>query len=234
MRVKFVALAVSLAAGISANCAPSSAAEAGEAPKPMLVQGFEKTEGTPARVWATDAEYEIHSIASVEEPGAPQGSRCMKVDVTLKTGTYFYLGGPMRVRPEGGLALEGQIRLVSGWPKGVRIKLGAMYDDPQSGKRGRLNAQQAAAITTDGNGEGWKAVKAELGWLGDVSEVAHSQAWVVMLNGNFKGQRLTFFVDELQLHGKVVRNLDGKIKAWRDRQAAAPAATNADKDTTAP
>src|SRR4051794_26044132 len=131
MKLRCSLATVSLCLAAGTIVVPPPAAGAPEDPIPASFhQGFEGKESRPAKVLAADGAYEIHEIASVEDSAAAEGAQSLRVDITLKSGSYLYLSGPMRVRPLGSSTLSARVRLDSPWPERMRLQMGAGFDDP--------------------------------------------------------------------------------------------------------
>lgn len=224
MKTWIVAVGLGISIGVPALADGGTGLDGSQTAKPVYHQGFEKAGAPPVRVWSTNATYEAHQLAVLEDPNAPEGTHALKVDITLKSGSYLYILGPMRVRPDGTLSLTGRFRLGEALPKGVQVRFGVGYDDPAANTKGNVRWTETVKFGT-AVGD-WTPLKTELGWLSGVSGVAHTQGWALLITGQFNGQRITFSVDDLQAQGGVVTNLEVLLAAWKKKSVDAATGQN--------
>jgi len=209
LRGYLAALCVCLAT-VGVAVSRTGASDAADSAPATFRQGFELREERPARVLAADGAYEIHEIAAQDDPQAVEGARSLKVDLTLKSGSYLYLCGPMRVRPEGPLSLEARVRLDSPWPQRMRLQLGAGYDDPAADRNGRL----LRGLRIDTDADGWLPLGVDLAPIAATSEIAHTQTWVLLITGRFAGERIQLSLDDIRLQGTVTADLNSLLRQW--------------------
>ncbi|NLB95083.1 MAG: hypothetical protein GX785_05165 [Armatimonadetes bacterium] len=227
MRALVFAMLACIAPFLTLPCSGAPARE----PLPLkpftYVEDFE--EPRQMVVWATNGKQEIH-FSGVTEEKAFSGKRSYKLDVTIREGAYHYFGIRLpRVPCEGELKLSGRL-WVEALPQGARAGLGYNIILPPSQHSGC-----AAVETIDRPTPEWKAVSGDLvaagkqtatGVIGrhtaemDGSEVApFLELWSVPIWAT-AGQRITLYVDDVRIEGRVP-DADAFAAAAQERFTAA-------------
>jgi hypothetical protein len=193
------------------------------------VEGFET--GTPKlELWASNGSPpEVHFNGVTDEQAA-EGKRCLKLDVTLGDGSYYYFGLPLRVPCAGELVLTAKVAVAPGSTASVGFGTNMIYPPSQhSGCRPFYSFDKP-------NGE-WQTVSADLvrtgrdgaaGVMSGYTATLKGQdvgvfldRWALFLTGS-KGQRATVYIDDLRVTGRVpdVKQYEASVQAAFDKATA--------------
>ncbi|NLC59554.1 MAG: hypothetical protein GX774_22170 [Armatimonadetes bacterium] len=198
-------LAAAILLGVSVACG------AAEMPlRPFSYQeGFEGDAPAVAQ-WASNGESEVHFLGPTEEQ-AFTGKRSLKLDVTLKSGSYHYWGVPVPVPCLGKLRLSARVRLVEG--NTATVGFGANYLFPPSRHSGCAPVESGNAPAPE-----WKLVECDLvataSAVADAVMATHTgtaqgedvtprlDRWAIFITGS-AGQRATLYLDDIRIEGEV-------------------------------
>jgi hypothetical protein len=191
-------------------------------------EGFES--GRPSfGIWAKNAEEpcEVHFAGPTDEK-AFAGKKSLKLDLTLRDGSYCYWGTPVKVPAAPGLKLSGYLYVDQIAP-GLNVGLGWNVDLPPSRHSGCSTIDTLRAPTGD-----WRRFEVDLGEIGErtarrVVGSPHVFRYLnriaVMFTGNFgPGRRAVVYVDELKITGWLPDDYEASMQAEIDRAMAAQAA----------
>ncbi|HHX41871.1 MAG TPA: DUF4091 domain-containing protein [Armatimonadetes bacterium] len=232
MRALVFAVLACIAPSLTSPCSGAAAARQPLPLKPFTyVEDFEQ----PCQmvVWATNGKQEVH-FSGVTEEKAFSGKRSYKLDVTIREGAYHYFGIRLpRVPCAGELRLSGRL-WVEALPKGARAGLGYNIILPPSQHSGCSTVGTINSPTPE-----WKALSGDLVAAGkqtasnvigrytagmDGSEVApFLELWSVPIWAA-PGQRITLYVDDVRIEGRVPDG-DAYAAAAGERFMAARART---------
>ncbi len=195
--------------GMTALCAVclSMLASANAAPY-RYHEDFEKAD--PVKFWVSNGKYEVHFKGLTDE-AAHSGKKSLKLDVTLKSGTYFYWQVPVRIPVAGSLRFTGWIKIVE--PSNARVGLGPNFQFPPT----RHSGCGPIESVTDTKGE-WRKISGELaedaqtradtvmrryvaGATGE-NVVVIMDRWGIFVLGR-RGQRLVCYIDDVTIEGDV-------------------------------
>ena len=231
MRALVFAVLACIAPSLTSPCSGAAAARQPLPLKPFTyVEDFEQ----PCQmvVWATNGKQEVH-FSGVTEEKAFSGKRSYKLDVTIREGAYHYFGIRLpRVPCAGELRLSGRL-WVEALPKGARAGLGYNIILPPSQHSGcstvgrsTVRPRVEGAVGRPG-GCGKQTASNVIGRYTagmDGSEVApFLELWSVPIWAA-PGQRITLYVDDVRIEGRVPDG-DAYAAAAGERFMAARART---------
>ncbi len=171
--------------------------------------GFENDED-PVREWVSNGEYEVN-FKGVTDERASEGQQSFKLDVTLKSGSYFYWHVPVRYPAEGELKFSA--RISTGEEHNARTQLGVNWIYPPTRHSG---------IGTFGTVEEpmdeWKLIEGDVAAGGKQNAEGIMSRWVAGAEGEHvgryvdrwgifirgkPGQRAVIYIDNVQFEGQV-------------------------------
>ncbi len=201
-------------------------------------QGFEEAEVTMT-CWASNGEHEVNTCGVTDEQAAG-GKRSLKLDVSLKDGTYHYFGVVHSVPCAGRLKLSAKVLVAKGTT--CRIGFGTNMRYPPTRHTGCSPHQ-----TFEGPTDGWQTVEIDLvergrhgahrvmgghtAFLHGDDVGAYLDRWSLFILGG-QGRRAVVYVDDVRIEGEVPspadykkridarwhgaqKRLDKQLDAWR-------------------
>ena len=187
----------------------AAAAAAAELRPFSYLEGFEGAL-PQVKLWAKNGESTVNAIAATSEQ-AFEGTKSLKLDVTLKGGSYHYWGVPMRVACDGELKLSA--RILVGKETTARVGFGTNMVYPPTHHSGCGPAKSFSGPT-----DGWQLVEEDLVERGRngrdsvlqryTTTVTGKEAgtvldyWAVFVYGG-EGKRAVVYVDDVRIEGRV-------------------------------
>ena len=171
-------------------------------------EGFEDKD--PVKFWVSNGKYEIN-FKGVTDEDARTGSKSFKLDVTLKSGSYFYWQIPVRVPVAGSLRLSGWIKTSE--PSNARVGIGPNYHFPPT----RHSGCGPMETVTNTKGQ-WREISGELVEEGKGSADSIMRRYVAGASGEDvtvfldrcgifvlgrKGKRVVCYIDDITIEGNV-------------------------------
>ncbi len=177
----------------------------------------------PFDFWVANGEYEVN-FKGVTDERAFEGERSFKLDVTLKSGSYWYWHIPVHYPAEGELGFSGRILVTEGHD--VRSGLGMNWQFPPTRHSGCGGFSWAR-----GTSDGWKLIEGDIDAVGAQKADGVVTKYVAGGEGEYvgvyvdrigifiegdPGTRVVLYVDDIHLEGRVVE--DEAYQAEIDRR----------------
>ena len=200
----------------------------------LYTQTFE-AEDDPVEFWQSDGQYIVHFKGLTEERKR-SGTKCFKLDVTIKEGSCFYWSIPVRFPVDGELTFSAHMLL--GEHTNGSVGLGLDLEVLPAGRTaagaftvcgstdGKWTRIEGDAATLHARVTRWLMVRPNWPWPAtEANTGAYARRVGLFLYGR-AGQRVTVYLDDLRIEGLVPTDAayrEELVRRWRpvkDRVAA--------------
>jgi len=190
-------------------------------------EGFEG-QAPQVRLWATNGE-SVENFIGPSEEMAFAGKRSLKLDVSLKSGSFHYWGVPLRVPCAGKVRLSARMWVAEGTT--ATVGFGANFVFPPTHHSG-CGAFESYSTPT---GE-WKLIECDLVERGNAGAAqvmeaqtattkgddvgAYLERWAIFVYGG-EGKRAIVYLDDVRIEGEIPdpQDYDAQIsRRWENAQ----------------
>jgi len=218
-----------------AAVASTPLAAAPQAPLPLHPYSYhESFEGRlpPIRLWASNGKAEVRFLGPSDEHVA-DGARSLKMEVVLKSGTYWYWGTPVSVPCAGRLRISAKLwvdptstaRVGFGvnrlYPPTRHSGCGAFRTASNAADRGKWLTIQDDLVASGEQGKRSVLSRWTAGFPPDAAGCILDR-WSIFVYGK-PGDRATFWLDDIRIEGEVP-DKKAYLDSFRERFQKATAA----------